>query len=134
VAHSAIRADLRQPLDRLLALAAEVTFDLQVAVDVALEPGDLLVGQVANLGVAGKVEFDADLARRRLADPENVGEADLEPLLRRDVDAGDSGPGLALPLLVAGIAANNHGRAMPLDHAAALAHRLDGCSDLHRYL
>jgi hypothetical protein len=38
---------------------------------------------------------------------------------------------LALTLLVPRIRADDHGRAVPLDHAAALAHRLDGCSDLH---
>src|SRR5215213_4602013 len=37
---------------------------------------------------------------------------------------------LALPLLVAGIRADDHGPAVPLDHAAALAHRLDGRSNL----
>jgi hypothetical protein len=32
---------------------------------------------------------------------------------------------LALPLLVSGIRADDHGLAVPLDHAAALAHGLD---------
>src|SRR6188508_2975204 len=40
---------------------------------------------------------------------------------------------LTLPLLVAGVRADDHGSAVPLDHAAALAHRLHGRSDLHRY-
>src|ERR687887_2204926 len=42
-------------------------------------------------------------------------------------------PLLALSLLVARIRADDHGRAVPLDDAAPLAHGLDGCSDLHSY-
>src|ERR671936_3009810 len=42
-------------------------------------------------------------------------------------------PLLALTLLVARIRADDHGRAVPLDDAAPLAHGLDGCSDLHAY-
>src|SRR5438045_7882048 len=38
---------------------------------------------------------------------------------------------LSLPLLVSRVGADDHGLAMPLDHAAALAHGLDGCSDFH---
>jgi hypothetical protein len=40
---------------------------------------------------------------------------------------------LPLPLLVAWIAADDHGRAVALDHAAALAHGLDGRTDFHRF-
>src|SRR5919204_5634119 len=42
-------------------------------------------------------------------------------------------PLLALTLLVTRIRADDHGRAVPLDDAAPLAHGLDGCSDLHAY-
>src|ERR687883_537693 len=41
---------------------------------------------------------------------------------------------LALTLLVTRIRADDHGRAVPLDDAAPLAHGLHGCSDLHGYL
>src|SRR5579859_6068861 len=41
---------------------------------------------------------------------------------------------LSLPLLVTGIAANDHGRTVPLDHAAALAHGLDRRTDFHQWL
>src|SRR6266446_1617215 len=40
-------------------------------------------------------------------------------------DGCEEGHQLALPLLVTGIGADDHGRAVPLDHAAALAHGLD---------
>jgi hypothetical protein len=45
----AVGADLAEALDRLRALAAQVALDLQVAVDVLAELGDLLVGQVLDL-------------------------------------------------------------------------------------
>jgi hypothetical protein len=38
---------------------------------------------------------------------------------------------LALPLLVAGIRADDQDRAVPLDDAAALAHGLDGRTNFH---
>src|SRR3954468_24088012 len=41
---------------------------------------------------------------------------------------------LPLPLLVPRVCADDHGRAVPLDHAAALAHGLDGGTDFHREL
>src|SRR6476659_4297150 len=37
-----------------------------------------------------------------------------------------------LPLLVPGIGADHHGAPMPLDHAAALTHWLDGRANFHR--
>src|ERR1051326_4217995 len=40
-------------------------------------------------------------------------------------------PPLPLPLLVARIRADDHGAAVPLDHATALTHRFDGRTDLH---
>src|SRR5438445_205131 len=98
----------------------------------ALEPGragglprdhvPLLVGQVVDLLVRREAELGSDLARRRLADAVDVGQPDLEPLLVGQVDSGDARQCLALPLLVARVGADDHGRAVPLDHATALAH------------
>jgi hypothetical protein len=131
VADAAVRADLGEALDRLLPVAAEVTFDLEVRVDVVAELRDLFVGEVLDLRVRVEAELGGDLARGRLADPVDVGQPDLEPLLVRKVDSGDSGDDSALPLLVPGVGADDHGRAVPLDHAAALAHGLDGRTDFH---
>jgi len=49
VAEPAVRADLLEAIDRLLALAAQVALDLEVAVDVLAELRDLFVGQVLDL-------------------------------------------------------------------------------------
>src|SRR3954466_8427622 len=96
----AVRTDLGEPLDRLLPVAAQVTLDLELRVDVVAELRDLFVGEVLDLRVRVEAELGGDLARGRLADPVDVGQPDLEPLLVRKVDSGDSGDGSALPLLV----------------------------------
>jgi hypothetical protein len=129
---AAVRADLGEPLDRLLPVAAQVSLDLEVRVDVVAELGDLFVGQVLDLRVGIEPEFGGNLARGRLADPVDVRQPDLEPLLVGKVDSRDACDGSALPLLVTRIAADDHGRAVPLDHAAAFAHGLDGRTDFHR--
>jgi hypothetical protein len=131
VADAPVGADLAEALDRLLALAPQVALDLEVRVDVGAELRDLFVGEVADLRVGVEAELGRDLARGRLADPVDVRQPDLEPLLVREVDAGDSGDGSALPLLVTGVGADDHGGAVPLDHAAAVAHGLHGGTDFH---
>jgi hypothetical protein len=131
VADAAVGADLGEALDRLLTLAPQVALDLELRVDVGAELRDLLVGEVADLRVGVEAERGRDLARRGLADPVDVGEPDLEPLLVRKVDSRDACDDSALPLLVPGVGADDHGRAVPLDHAAALAHGLDGWAYLH---
>jgi hypothetical protein len=131
VADPAVGADLGEPLDRLLAVAAQVALDLDVGVDVGAELRDLLVGQVADLRVRAEAELGRDLLRGRLADAEDVGQPDLEPLLIREIDSGDARDGSALPLLVPWVGADDHGAPVPLDHAAALTHGLDGRTDFH---
>ena len=90
MADPAIGPDLREALDRLRPLAPEVALDLELGVDVGAELRDLLVREVANLLVGIELEVAADPLRARAADPEDVGEADLEPLLGREVDSRDA--------------------------------------------
>jgi hypothetical protein len=130
----AIRADLAEALDRLLPFAAQVALDLEVRVDVVAELRDLFVREVLDLRVRAELELGCDLLRGRLADAVDVGQPDLEALLVREIDSGDACDGSALPLLVAWVGADDHGRAVPLDDAAALAHGLDGRTDFHREL
>jgi hypothetical protein len=120
----AVGADLAEPLDRLLALTAQVALDLEFGVDLVAKLCDLAVREVADFGVEGEPEGCGDLARPRAADSEDVGERDFDPLLTREVDAGNTCH-LALPLLVSWIGADDHGPAVPPDHAAPLTHRLD---------
>ena len=88
--HASVGADLREPLDRLLPLAAKVALDLKVAVDVLAELRDLRVREVANLLLGLQARRAADPERGRATDPEDVGQADLEPLLTWKIDACDS--------------------------------------------
>jgi hypothetical protein len=134
MADAAVRADLREPLDGLLTVAAKVALDLKLRVDVVAELRDLFVGEILDLRVRAEAELGCDLAGSRLADPVDVGQPDLEALLVREVDSGDACDGSALPLLVTRVGADDHGRAVPLDHAAALTHGLDGWTDFHDYL
>src|SRR5207302_3498467 len=111
MADPAVRADLRQPLDRLRTLAAEVALHLEFLVDVLAKLRDLLVGEVADLRVGIEAELGCDLARRRLADSVDVGEPDLEPLLVREIHSGDACQTvlLSLALLVSRVGADDHG-------------------------
>src|SRR5829696_6155542 len=110
MADAAVRTDLRQALHRLLAVAAEVALDLQLGVDVVAQLRDLVVRKIANLRLRGKAELGTHVVRGRAADPEDVRQPDLEPLLIRKVDPCDtcqSSPrSLALPLLVARVRAD----------------------------
>src|SRR6266508_1601403 len=90
MADAAIAADLRQALDRLGPLAAQVAFDLEIRVDVVAELSDLLVSKVAHLFVRRQTQGSTDRARGRLANSVDVGQPDFEPLLVRKVDAGDT--------------------------------------------
>ena len=112
--------------------AAQVTLDFEVRVDVVAELRDLFVCEVLDLCVRVEPELRGDLARGRLADPVDVRQPDLEPLLVRKVDSRNACHwALSLPLLVPRVGADDHGRAVPLDHAAALTHGLDGRTDFH---
>ena len=82
VAHALVGADLDLALDVLGDVAPQVTFDPEVLVDVHPDAIDLVVGQVPHTGVRVQAEVGAHLERRRSPDAEDVGERDLEPLLR----------------------------------------------------
>ena len=98
-------------------------------------PVDLLFGQVSHPRVRIDVRLAEDFLRGRQADPEDVGERDLDPLLAGDVDAGEAcHRSLPLPLLVLGVAADDHHGAVATDDLAVVAARLDGSSDLQRIL
>src|SRR3954468_12776565 len=86
----AVRTDLGEPLDRLLPVPVQVTLDLELRVDVVAGLGDLFVGEVLHLCVGVEAELRGALARGRLADPVDVRQPDLEPLLIRKVDSGDT--------------------------------------------
>src|SRR5262249_16335765 len=79
-----VAADFDLALDVRGDLPAEVTLDLEVAVDVGAQLGDLFLGEVAHPRVARDADTVADLLGPRAADAEDVGERDLQPLLAGD--------------------------------------------------
>src|SRR5215213_99051 len=85
-----VAADLDLALDVLLDLTAQVALDLVVGVDPLPEADDLLLGQVADAGVGVDPGPLDRLDGAGPAEAEDVGEADLHPLLTGEVDAGDA--------------------------------------------
>ena len=92
-----VAADLHLALDVLADLAAQVTLDLEVLVDVGAQPRDFFVGEVADARVARHPGRVAHLLRRGPADTEDVGERDLEALLAGNVDTGRYEPSTPQP-------------------------------------
>src|SRR6476659_1948615 len=81
VTQALVATDLHLALDVLRDLTAQVTFDLDVRVDVGTEAGDFFFGEVAHPGVTRHAGVVADLLRHRAADAVDVREGDLQPLL-----------------------------------------------------
>src|SRR5665647_1679209 len=126
VADALVAADVHEPLDVLRALAPQIALDRDVAGDRVAQPHDLFFGEVADLGVGVDAHYGQDLVGRGPADAVDVREPDLDPLLRRDVDACDTcHADLPLPLTMPRIRADHLDRAMTADDLALLAHRLD---------
>src|SRR4051794_41532134 len=89
MAQAPVGADLLQALDVLGALPAQIALDL-VVLDRVAKLDDLVLGQVLDVGVRIDAGLLEDLVGRRAADPEDVGEADLGPLVEWNVDACDA--------------------------------------------
>ena len=124
MADTAVAADVHEPLDVLRALAAKVAFDGNRPVDGLAQAHDFFFGQVADLGIGIDAQGREDGVRGRPAHAVDVGETDLDPLLRRDVDARDSCHSLPLPLPVTRVGADHLDDTVPPDDLALLADRL----------
>ncbi len=90
MADALIAADLDLPLDVLLNLPAEVALDLEVLLDVPANPGSLVFGEILHLGVRAQAQLLADLLGASETDTEDIGEADLKPLVAGKINACDS--------------------------------------------
>src|SRR5262249_47682835 len=128
---AAIGADLHQPFDVLGTIAPQISLDLAV-LDRLAQLHDLFLGEVLGRRVGVDAGLGEDLQGGRATDPEDVGEADFDPFVDRDVDPCDARHRSALPLLVSGVLADDQDRAIAADDLALLAHRLYGSSNLHR--
>ena len=90
MALAAETAQIHQPLDVHRDLAPEVALDHIVAVDGLADADHLILGQLVDALVRRHVRLLADLAGLGATDAVDVGQGDLDMLLRRDVDACDS--------------------------------------------
>src|SRR5438445_6110113 len=84
-----VAPDLDLALDVLRDLPTEVTFDLEVPVDELADLEHFFLGEIANLGAALDRGPAHDLIGARGTDAVDVPERDIEPLVPREVDAGD---------------------------------------------
>src|SRR5688572_11189594 len=91
VAEATVAGEVHQPLDVHRRLAPEVALDIVVGVDRLADVKDLLVGQVLNALFRPDSELLRDLPGLASADSVDVGERDLDALVRGYVNAGDTG-------------------------------------------
>src|SRR4051794_21653313 len=85
-----VAADLHLAADVGGHLAAQVTLDAEVLVDVVAQLQQVLVAEVLDPQVRADARRGQGLLGVSLADPVDVGERDLHPLLAGKVDAGQS--------------------------------------------
>ena len=90
MADALIAADLDLPLDVLLDFPPQVPFDLEVRLDVTADPGHLVVGEVTDPGAGVDAGLVAHTSGAGEADPVDVGQPDLEPLVPGKVNACDT--------------------------------------------
>src|SRR5688572_22369904 len=115
MAQAAIAADIHQPLDVELHLAAQIALRAVLAVDNSTNAVDLLFRQIAYPQTAGDVDPCQDLLAGRESDAIDIGQRDLDRLVPWDIHPGDTSHDssvllvaacdlcLALPLFVLGI-------------------------------
>ena len=88
MAQSLVAADLDLAANIALDLAAQVTFDLVVALDVVAQGRDVLVGEILGAKVRADAGFREDRRGASTTDAENVGKRNLHPLVAGEINAG----------------------------------------------
>src|SRR3546814_19288173 len=73
-------------------VAAQVALDHVVAVDGLADAGDLVIGQLVHPARLRNAHLAADTRRPRPAAAVDVGQGNLAPLLRRNIDASNPCP------------------------------------------
>ena len=90
MAQATVAGEIHQALDVHRGLAAEVTLDRHVLVDLLADLQHLGVGQVLDATLARETEFGDDPERLGAPDAVNVSQRDLDALVGRDVDTRDT--------------------------------------------
>jgi hypothetical protein len=94
MANTLVRTNFDLSLDILRDITAEVTLDLQRAVDEFTNANDLFFGKIANLGCAVDVRTGADRPGGCVADAVDVLQRNVDTLVARKIDSCDSGHAL----------------------------------------
>src|SRR5262245_3728207 len=136
MADAAIGADVHQALDVHRDVAAQVTFDLELALDDLADPVHFVVGPRLHPLARIDVGLEQHAPPRRPPEPVDVRDRDFPTLLPRQIHARHSRhmPSPCLPLsgLVPRILADDPRHALTLDDLAVLTTNLDRRSYLHR--
>src|SRR5712692_4356101 len=131
VPQAAVAADLLEPLDVQCHFATQIALDGEAAIDDLADLRHLRLGEVAATYRPVDARLLEHLARGRRTDTEDVAERNVNALLARDVDAGDTCHDLALPLLVLRLGADHTDRALTADDPTLIAALPDGRLNFH---
>src|SRR6266542_6881166 len=123
----AIATDLLKAFDVHRDLAAEVTLDGEAAIDDLANLRDLRLGEIAHAHRAVDPRLLEHVTRGGRADAEDVAERNVDALLARDVNAGDTchDPPLTLALLVLRLRTDHEDLTVAPDDLALVATLLD---------
>jgi hypothetical protein len=137
MSRTAIAVDVFQPLDILLNLATQRSFNGVVTVEDRGQSGQVVVAQFLCLALGIDAGLIAQMQSRGRTDAVDVAQRNMCGLIVRDVHTQDTRHvenllGLALALFVARILTNDDQPAAPADNLAFLADSFDARSHLHR--
>lgn len=90
MSNALVAGDLHLAADVGLHLTPEVALDLVVGVDPVAQLDQLVLGELVHPGARRDPGVLQGLVGASTADPVNVGECDLHPLLAGEVDAGNT--------------------------------------------
>src|SRR5262245_7244771 len=90
MSQATITADVHQPLDVQLDLAAQIAFDAIFALHDLADAPDLLLGQVAHSDVRVDVGFFENVKPIRAADTKDIGDRNLDFLVTRDLNPSNT--------------------------------------------
>src|ERR1700688_1637240 len=90
MAQTAITTDVGEPLDVAGALAPQIALDFDGTVDRVAQTLLLFLGEILDPDVRVDAGLLEDLLSGRKPDPEDVGQRDLDTLLAREIDAGNT--------------------------------------------
>jgi len=91
-----IGANLHKAFDVLRNFTTEIAFDLEVLVDIFTKSDRFFFREVLDTGIRVDPGFGEDLGSSCEADTIDVGKADLNTLLAREVDTSNTGHSLFL--------------------------------------